>query len=176
MQLIALDGLRDRKPTELSGGQQQRVALARALVQKPDILLLDEPLAALDPEIRMKLQEYLLEAHREFELTTLLISHDLGEIIKLSDVVYRIDHGQIVQQGSPEEVFVSRQVSGKFQFTGKVLKIEKQEVVYVVTVGIDKQLVKVVAGKSDIESLKIGDTVLVASKAFNPILYKLESF
>ncbi len=173
MDITELNGLKDQKPTQLSGGQQQRVALARALVQQPKLLLLDEPLSALDLETRQKLQDYLLEIHREFGLTTLLISHDLGEILKLSDQVFVLDKGKIGQQGTPQEIFAPKQVSGKFQFSGKILKIERQEVVYVVTVVIQNQLIKVIAGPADIDGLAIGDTVLVASKAFNPILYKV---
>ena len=85
------DELQDRKPETLSGGQKQRVALARALVGKPELLLLDEPLSALDAKIRTRLQDAILALHREFGLTTLLISHDLGEIHKLSDHVVELE-------------------------------------------------------------------------------------
>ena len=84
VEIIDLGQLQNRKPNTLSGGQKQRVALARALVRKPNMLLLDEPLSALDHEMRVKLQSYILEVHREFNLTTLLISHDVSEIIRLS--------------------------------------------------------------------------------------------
>lgn len=173
MEMISLNGLRNRKPGELSGGQQQRVALARALVQQPELLLLDEPLAALDLEARMQLQDYLLELHREFGLTTLMISHDTGEILKLADKIFVLDKGRISREGTPGEVFASSWVSGKFRFTGEVLYIERQEVVFVVTVRIQNTVVKVVADEEDITSLRVGDTVLLASKAFNPVIYKI---
>ncbi|KKL13582.1 hypothetical protein LCGC14_2524310, partial [marine sediment metagenome] len=84
MDIIALNELQHRKPETLSGGQKQRVALARALVNKPDLVLLDEPLAALDKPMRQKLQKYVAEVQRELGFTMLLISHDVGEILKLS--------------------------------------------------------------------------------------------
>ena len=174
IEIIELGDLQNKKPETLSGGQQQRVALARALVQQPELLLLDEPLAALDTKIRFKLQDYILKVHREYNLTTLLISHDIGEIMKLSDRVFVLEKGQITKQGPPDEIFINRQISGKFKFTGEVLKIERQEVVFVITVLIHSNLVKVVAQESEAKELKIGDKVMVASKAFNPILYKIE--
>ncbi|MEJ2584188.1 MAG: ATP-binding cassette domain-containing protein [Robiginitalea sp.] len=79
IEMVALGDLQNRKPDTLSGGQKQRVALARALVGKPELLLLDEPLSALDARIRSKLQDDILALHREFGLTTLLISHDLNQ-------------------------------------------------------------------------------------------------
>lgn len=171
--IVELGDLQHQKPTTLSGGQKQRVALARAVVQEPYLLLLDEPLSALDRTIRIKLQDYLQQLHKNQNLTTLLISHDLAEIMKLSDSVLMIDHGKIINQGSPEEMFVHNAISGKFKFNGEVLSIKKEDVVYIVTVLIQNQIVKVIAERSEIESLHIGDQVLVASKAFNPILIKL---
>lgn len=175
IEMVALGDLQDRKPETLSGGQKQRVALARALVGKPDLLLLDEPLSALDAKIRTKLQDDILAVHREFGLTTLLISHDLGEIHKLSDRVVELEQGKVVRQGSPEDLFLGGKLSGKFRFTGQVLKIEAAGVVHIVTVLIQNQLVKVVAQENEIRDLRVGDRVLVASKAFNPVLYKLDS-
>jgi molybdate transport system ATP-binding protein len=173
--LVALDDLQDRRPATLSGGQKQRVALARALVGKPELLLLDEPLSALDARIRARLQDAILALHREFGLTTLLISHDLGEIHKLSDHVVELERGSVLRQGSPEELFLQNRISGKFRFTGQVLSIEASGVVHIVTVLIQNQLVKVVAQEKEIRDLKVGDRVLVASKAFNPVLQKLDS-
>lgn len=171
--IVELGDLQHRKPQTLSGGQQQRVALARALVQQPEILLLDEPLAALDSKIRSKLQDYVLKVHREFKLTTLLISHDIGEIVKLSQKVFILENGKITRQGHPDEIFINRRISGKFKFSGEVLKIEKQDVVFIVTVLIHSDVVKVIAQQEDITDLEVGDKVMVASKAFNPVLYKI---
>ena len=175
IEIVALGDLQDRKPETLSGGQKQRVALARALVGKPELLLLDEPLSALDARIRTRLQDAILALHREFGLTTLLISHDLGEIHKLSDHVVELERGSVLRQGSPEELFLRNKISGKFRFTGQVLGIESSGVVHIVTVLIQNQLVKVVAQEKEIRDLRVGDRVLVASKAFNPVLQKLDS-
>lgn len=174
IEVIELGDLQHRNPMTLSGGQQQRVALARALVHKPKILLLDEPLAALDYHIRQKLQTYIYEVHKEFSLTTILISHDIGEIVKLSDRVIVLEQGKIVKQDTPQAIFMSKQLSGKFQFTGEIMAIEQEEVVHIVTVLIHNSLIKVVADTSEVAELTIGDKVVVASKAFNPILYKIE--
>ncbi|MGB5654971.1 MAG: ATP-binding cassette domain-containing protein [Robiginitalea sp.] len=171
--MVDLRGLEERLPSTLSGGQKQRVALARALVQKPEILLLDEPLSALDSGIRAKLQEDILRVHREFGLTTILISHDLGEIYRLSDRVMVMEDGSVVKEASADALFSDRQISGKFKFTGEVVRIEPSDILFIVHVLIQNQVVKVVSRASEIEGLAIGDTVLVASKAFNPVLYRL---
>lgn len=172
--IVELEMLQDRKPEMLSGGQQQRVALARALVRKPELLLLDEPLSALDVNMRSKLQDYIIKVHHQYELTTILVSHDISEIIKMSDKVYCLEGGKIVKQGDPISIFTNNQVSGKFQFTGEIITIKKEDVVYVVTILIGQNVVKVIAQESEILDLKTGDTVIVASKAFNPILLKVE--
>lgn len=170
---VELQQLQHRKPDTLSGGQKQRVALARALVSQPSVLLLDEPLSALDSAMRQKLQQYILEVHKKYGLTTILISHDVGEIIKLSDKVYEMQNGKIIRRGTPSDMFGLGKTSAKFRFTGEVIHIQKQDVVYVVTIRIGNDLVKVVADQSEVVDLQPGDKVTVASKAFNPILQKI---
>ena len=172
--ITELGELQSRRPHTLSGGQKQRVALARALVRKPKILLLDEPLAALDHKIRLKMQDYLLELHREFGLTTLLVSHDIGEISKLSNLVFQMENGQVIRSGSASEIFTSQNISGKFKFVGEVLKIEVQDTVNIVTVLIQNQVVKVIATEDELRGVAVGSKVIIASKAFNPIIYKLD--
>ncbi|MEY4134867.1 MAG: hypothetical protein RL386_1217 [Bacteroidota bacterium] len=106
-ELVGMFELREllgRFPRQLSGGQQQRVALARALVRRPSLLLLDEPLSALDPLLRSRLQDYVLEVHQRYGLTTLLVSHDYGEIKKMAGWMIRMDNGRIVEAGSPSEL------------------------------------------------------------------------
>lgn len=173
IQLIELEELQNRKPKTLSGGQQQRVALARALVKKPSILMLDEPLSALDYEIRYKLQEYILQVHQKYGLTTLLISHDLSEIIRMSNKVIEIKDGKIAKTGTPSEVFHVETFNSKFQFTGTVLKIEKQDFLYILTVRIGKDVVKIVADESEGNKLNVGNHILVSAKAFNPVVKKI---
>ncbi|WP_109851154.1 ATP-binding cassette domain-containing protein [Aquimarina sp. AU58] len=171
--IIELGDLQDRKPLNLSGGQKQRVALARALVRKPEILMLDEPLSALDIKMRTKLQDYILKVHKQFNLTTILISHEIGEVIKMSDTVFSIKNGKIIRQGKPIEVFTTKQISGKFQFSGEIIQIEKEDIIYIVTILIGSNFVKIVAEDDDIKTITVGDKVIVASKAFNPLLQKI---
>jgi len=104
LQLTELSQLYNKKPTLLSGGQKQRVALARALVRRPKLLLLDEPLSALESEMQSKLQDYILQVHKEFKLTTILISHDLLEVIKMSKRVLLLEDGHITKDGTPGDV------------------------------------------------------------------------
>jgi len=174
LEMIELADLQDQKPASLSGGQKQRVALARALVQEPKVLLLDEPLSSLDPAMRFKLQEYLIRVHKEFKLTTLLVSHDISEISRLSNTVLVMEKGKIIRQGSPSQVLLRHDVSGKFKFTGVIISIEKADLMYVVNVLVQDQVVRVIATAEEVSTLKPGDQVMVASKAFNPLIYKLE--
>lgn len=174
LQTMELISLQHQKPGQLSGGQQQRVALARALVRQPDILLLDEPLSAIDTKMRLKLQDYLLAAHRKYKLTTILVSHDISEIYKLSDQVIVIENGSVLKKGTPSEVFSSHSNSGKFQFTGEILKIEKENFIYIVSVLIGTNIVKVIAMEEEIDTFRIGEKAIISSKAFNPILSKLK--
>lgn len=175
IEIVELAELQHRQPCTLSGGQKQRVALARALVQQPEILMLDEPLSALDHEMRIKLQQYILQVHREFNLTTILISHDVSEILKTSDTMLVIEHGKIIQSGTPSEVFSHKEVSGKFQFVGEIIKMEKQDVIFILSILIGNELVKVVADEREVKKYTIGERVIVASKAFNPIIKKLHN-
>ncbi len=169
-----LQDLRERYPDSLSGGQKQRVSLARALAQKPDILLLDEPLAALDAGMRIKLQEYILSSHRKFELTTVMVSHDLAEIVKLSDFTVVMEKGRIRNTGTPREIFMERRLSGKFQFTGTLLELDREGVIAVASVLIGNHIIRVAAHPSEMQGLRPGDQVVVASKAFNPVIYKVD--
>jgi molybdopterin-binding protein len=102
---LSLHSLLQRRPETLSGGEAQRVALARALAIEPSILLLDEPLSALDPETREGLQRELARLHRELGTTTVHVTHDFEEAVALASRIAVMNQGQIVQVGSPEEVF-----------------------------------------------------------------------
>ncbi|OOM72002.1 ABC transporter ATP-binding protein [Clostridium sp. BL-8] len=103
--LVGLQGREDHYPNQLSGGQQQRVALARALVVNPDVLLLDEPLSALDAQIRVSLRKLIKEIHKKFKITTLFVTHDQEEALSISDRIFVMDKGEIVQQGTPEQIY-----------------------------------------------------------------------
>ena len=174
LDIIELRNLETRKSDTLSGGQKQRVALARALVRKPDILLLDEPLSALDTSIRSKLQDYILKVHDKFELTTILVSHDLPEIFKMSDTILFLVNGKIEKSGPPSDIFLKNNISGKYRFTGTIIEKTKNDVVYIIGVLVDNNLIKVIATEEEGAFLEIGDKVLVVSKAFNPLIIKME--
>jgi spermidine/putrescine transport system ATP-binding protein len=105
LDMVHLSGFERRRPKELSGGQQQRVALARAIVTRPRVLLLDEPLSALDRRLRQSMQVELRQIQRDSGLTTILVTHDQEEALVLSDSVAILDRGRIVQQGRPSEVY-----------------------------------------------------------------------
>ncbi|WP_189343767.1 MULTISPECIES: ABC transporter ATP-binding protein [unclassified Mesorhizobium] len=105
LRLVNLEGLGDRLPSQLSGGQQQRVALARALVFRPRLLLLDEPLGALDRKLRQQLQIELKILHKEIGTTIILVTHDQEEALSMADRVAVMSKGQIEQIGKPSELF-----------------------------------------------------------------------
>ena len=105
LKLVQLSGYETRRPNQLSGGQQQRVALARALVLRPSVLLLDEPLGALDAKLRRTLQVELGALQKQVGITFLYVTHDQEEALTMSDRLAVMNHGRIVQVGSPEEVY-----------------------------------------------------------------------
>ncbi len=115
LDLVSLGGKEDRRPAQLSGGERQRVALARSLVLEPDVLLLDEPLAALDPKLRKQMRVELKAMQRRVGITFLLVTHDQEEALSMSDQLAVMNQGLIEQVGSPEEVYLrprSRFVAG----------------------------------------------------------------
>ena len=105
LELVKLKGFEHRKPSQLSGGQRQRVALARALVNQPRVLLLDEPLGALDLKLREAMQAELKAIQREVGITFVYVTHDQGEALSMSDRLAVFNHGQIEQIGTPAEVY-----------------------------------------------------------------------
>ena len=105
LRTVRLEDLRDRRPRELSGGQQQRVALARALINEPTVLLLDEPLAALDLKLRKAMQQELKKLQERVGITFIYVTHDQEEALTLSDRIAVMNEGRILQEGSPAEIY-----------------------------------------------------------------------
>jgi putative spermidine/putrescine transport system ATP-binding protein len=105
LEIVRLDGMGDRKPKQLSGGQQQRVALARALAPRPALLLMDEPLGALDRALRIHMAEEIRRLHRELGTTTLYVTHDREEALTLSDRIIILRNGRLLADGTPEELY-----------------------------------------------------------------------
>ena len=105
LRLVRLDGFGDRRPDQLSGGQQQRVALARALIYRPQILLMDEPLGALDKKLREEIQAEIRRIHQELAVTIVYVTHDQEEALRLSDRICLFSHGRIIQIGTGEDLY-----------------------------------------------------------------------
>ena len=160
--------LKDRYPNSLSGGQKQRVRLCRALMNKPKLLLMDEPLSALDPQMRTKLQNEILTLHKEFNTTTIMVSHDPSEMYRLASRVLVLDYGKIVNDGLPKDILLKTKGSQKFSFEGELLDIVRVDVIDIAIISIGQQLVEIVLTKEESKTLKIGQKVNVSTKAFTP--------
>lgn len=105
IQLVGLSEKEEAYPKELSGGQQQRVALARSLVTEPDVLLLDEPLSALDAQIRIELRQQIKDIQQKLGITIILVTHDQEEAMTMSEKIFVMESGNIEQEGSPSEIY-----------------------------------------------------------------------
>ncbi|MFK7807048.1 MAG: sulfate/molybdate ABC transporter ATP-binding protein [Saprospiraceae bacterium] len=160
IELIELGDLQSKKPTTLSGGQKQRVALARALVQQPKLLLLDEPLAALDLEMRKKLQNHLLNAHKAYNFTTLLVSHDEQEIRKLSETILVLEEGKIITSSSVAKFFPNRNIV----LSGKIIQIlaEEKECKLIVSIGDNEAILFI--SKEQAKRFKVGMVIPIHSQ------------
>lgn len=170
LEVTELSELKKRFPSSLSGGQKQRVSLCRALMNRPKLLLMDEPLSALDPQMRTKLQDEILTLHREFGTTTIMVSHDPSEIYRLASRIVVLEEGLIVDDGKPKDVLLKTSGSQKFSFEGELLDIKKVDVIYIAIISIGQQLVEVVVSQDEVANLSIGDSIRVSTKAFAPIL------
>ena len=160
-------------PADLSGGQKQRVSLCRALMKRPKILLMDEPLSALDTHMRVKLQDEILALHKEFGTTTIMVSHDPSEMYKLASRVLVLKDGKIIDDGLPKDILLKTQGSQKFSFEGVLLDIIKVDVINIAIVAIGQQIVEVVLSHDEARKLQIGQKVNVSTKAFTPIIKTL---
>jgi putative spermidine/putrescine transport system ATP-binding protein len=118
LELVRLPSVESRKPSELSGGQRQRIALARALVNKPAVLLLDEPLGALDLKLREEMQIELKQIQREVGITFVFVTHDQEEALSMSDRVALFNHGKMIQIGTPKEIYETPNTEFVANFVG----------------------------------------------------------
>lgn len=105
LRIVGLNGYEKRYPSELSGGEKQRVALARSLVVRPKILLMDEPLSALDAKLRSEMQFEIRRIQREFNITTIFVTHDQKEAFVMADEIIIINHGELVAKGAPQDIY-----------------------------------------------------------------------
>lgn len=170
LEMTELSILQDRLPSTLSGGQKQRVSLCRAMMNKPRLLLMDEPLSALDPTMRTKLQNEILLLHKEFGTTTIMVSHDPSEIYRLAQRVIMLEEGRVIKDGTPKDILLKTSGSQKFSFEGELLDITKADLIYIAIISIGQQLVEVVISQEEAKNLQIGQAVRVSTKAFSPMI------
>lgn len=124
VELVGLQGMEKRYPSQLSGGQRQRVAFARALAASPQLLLLDEPFAAIDAKVRQELRSWLRELISEVGITSIFVTHDQDEAIEVADQIIVTNQGRIEQIGSPLEIYQNPQSAFVAQFVGHPSKVE----------------------------------------------------
>ena len=127
VKLVELDGKESEYPTSLSGGQQQRVALARSIIMEPKVLLLDEPLSAIDAKLRKSLQQKIMEIQKELNLTVVFVTHDQDEAMLLSDVIWLFNQGKIEQSGSPIEIYTKPETHFAASFIGNYNILDSDE-------------------------------------------------
>ncbi|RTJ05498.1 sulfate/molybdate ABC transporter ATP-binding protein [Campylobacter jejuni] len=172
--LMDLENLAKIYPKHLSGGQAQRVALARALAREPKILLLDEPLSALDFKMRANLQDELAKILEYFKISTLLVSHDLTEIYKLSHRILELKNGKIIKDFPKNKFFTYSSISAKLRLSATLLEIKKSDILVVLTLLLNQDIIKITLSEEEFlkayQDIKIGDTLILSVKAFNPII------
>jgi len=156
LELTELSSLKKQFPKMLSGGQKQRVALCRALMNRPKLLLLDEPLSALDGKMRLKLQDAILELHKRFKMTTVMVSHDPSEIYRMASRVLVLENGAIVNDGTAKEVMMK----SKSSLVGELLELSEEGVA---TVLVGQQLVELKFSEEEMQELQIGDAINLAT-------------
>lgn len=174
MQVTGLEQLGKRSVQALSGGQKQRLALARALVRKPKLLVLDEPLSAVDNAMRESLQTILKEIHIRYNLTTILVSHDITEMIKLANRILVIENGAIVKEGNPADIFFPEKQHNQFMVNGQITDVLKTATGQMVSVLMPAQIIKVELSDNEVCHFQKGDLVQVSEQQFKPVIQKIE--
>lgn len=159
--LVQLDDHIDKKPSQLSGGQKQRVAIARALINDPEVLLLDEPLSALDAKLRQNLLVELDRIHDQVGITFIYVTHDQSEALSVSDGIAVMNHGKVLQVGTPYEIyeapateFVARFIGETNIYPCKVLSCEKEGTEYLCRVEVPELNTEVYV--TDVDPVKVG--------------------
>ena len=169
IEMMELGAMREFKPSKLSGGQSQRVAIARALASNPKILLLDEPFSALDSGIKNKLLSEVLGLQKELGFTLILVSHDIGEVYRLSEEVLLLDEGKVISRSSPKGAFGKNNI----QLVAQVLEIKKNDLVCEVCVLVGGEVLSFVAHSDELEGIEVGESVEMVLKSFSPMIRKI---
>lgn len=154
---FSLTELAHRKPHQLSGGQQQRVALARALVRQPALLLLDEPLAALDPALRQHLQDYIQHLPGKEDMAIIMVSHDDKEVIRLADQLIQMEDGKFINKTQPTDLYHK-------PLTGEILKIENKAGLICLTLLVGNQVQQLEIAEDQQQQWQKGDVVPLGIK------------
>lgn len=172
LEITGLSGLRNKKIQTLSGGQQQRVALARAIARKPKLLLLDEPLSAIDNEMRAQLQNTLLTIHSQYNVTSIIVSHNINEIIKLTSKTIHIKNGRVVEYQSPDKIFCNKSEDSS-ALKCVFLSAQKTGNDYHISVLAGNQVITINCSEEEAKDLRKGDEIEVSFKGAKVFLRKL---
>ena len=172
LEITGLSGLRNKKIQTLSGGQQQRVALARAIARKPKLLLLDEPLSAIDNEMRATLQNTLLTIHAQYKVTSIIVSHNINEIIKLTSKTIHIKNGKLVEYQSPAKIFLNKSEDPS-ALKCIFLSAEKTGNDYHILVLAGNQVITINCSEEEAKDLRNGNEIEVSFKGAKVFLRKL---
>ncbi len=127
IQLFSISDLLRQFPENLSGGEKQKVAIVRSLIRNPDLLLLDEPFSAVDFQQRKELQDALLQVHQKLKFTALVISHDIEEVVRLSDNIFMLEKGKVIKNGPALTLFENKEEDSTISLTGIVVSVEQLE-------------------------------------------------
>jgi len=157
LEMVELENLSNRYPHSLSGGQKQRVSLVRAMMNRPKLLLMDEPLSALDPYMRDKLQNKIAELHKEFNTTTIMVSHNQSEIYRLANRVIEIDNGKIVYDIGVNELIKKEKKRKVFKVDAEILDMTLYENIYKATLYSHNQIFDIDITKEQYEKFELGD-------------------
>ncbi len=157
LSLMDLSSLRSKKPASLSGGQQQRVALARSIIQSPQLLLLDEPLSALDYDMKDQMRSYIKKVHHQYGMTIFLVSHDRQDVLDLCDYAFYLVDGKITRQGKPGELSEIQKVSA----IGIVTHKQEEEDYTLLTIECDGHLSTLKL--TDADHIIVGDMISLST-------------